>query len=234
MKRDLSNVKHIVAVISGKGGVGKSTIAHRASVLLSKRGLRVGLLDADVHGPSLPTLTGVSDRPQMKERKMVPHVHLGVLVNSIGYFIQSDEALSWRGPMLVKAVRSMIMQTDWGNLDLLIVDMPPGTGDTHMFLATEFNISGAVVVFTPQALDIADAKRAIDMCGKLNVKILGMVQNFTHLLTKSGEKIAMHDAETTHGWQPIASVPFCQNKRDIDAYLSSLCEMLACLEGQTT
>jgi ATP-binding protein involved in chromosome partitioning len=173
--------KSILAVGSGKGGVGKSTIAAAIAFGLHRAGCRVGLMDADVYGPSIPHLLGVSGRPDIDQntRKIIPKVKDGLPVMSIGLLVDPDEAVIWRGPMLHGAVTQFLRDTDWGSLDYLVVDMPPGTGDVALTLSQLLQRAGAVVVCTPQDVALLDAMKAIAMFRKVNIPVLGMVENMS-------------------------------------------------------
>lgn len=178
----LPGVRHVIAVGAGKGGVGKSTIAVLAAVGLRRRGLRVGLLDGDVYGPSIPKLTGTEDaepRPGPNGRVIPPEFD-GIKVLSMGYLVAPDQAIVWRGPMAQKYVKEFLDRGDWGELDVLIVDLPPGTGDIPLTLAQTIPLTGAVVVCTPQDLALLDAIRALRMYGKLGVEPLGIVENMSY------------------------------------------------------
>ncbi|RME83092.1 MAG: ATP-binding protein [Zetaproteobacteria bacterium] len=170
---------HIVAVGSGKGGVGKSTVAVNLAVALAQAGARVGLLDADIYGPSAPIMLGLKGvRPQaLDEKTMLPPQAHGVRVNSLGLLIPEGQAAIWRGPMASGALMQLLMQTAWGELDYLIVDLPPGTGDIHLTLVQQVPISAAVIVTTPQDAAVADAERAASMFARVRVPILGFVEN---------------------------------------------------------
>ncbi len=178
--------KSIIAVGSGKGGVGKSTIAASIAIGLARSGSRVGLLDADVYGPSVPHLLGLSGRPQIEEGKIVPmmlSVGQGEMpVMSIGFLVPAGEAVVWRGPMLHGAITQMLRDTRWGPLDYLIIDMPPGTGDIALTLSQVLPLTGAVIVCTPQDVALLDATKAIAMFRKVNIPILGMVENMAYFI----------------------------------------------------
>ena len=177
----LETVDRIIAVASGKGGVGKSTVAANIAVALARLGAKVGLLDADIHGPSLPTMMGVSQRPASPDGKTIcPLTAHGVKMMSIGLLLPRDEAVIWRGPMLMGALQQMLQQVQWGELDHLIVDLPPGTGDVQLTLCQRFELAGAIVVCTPQNVALADARRAIAMFNKLGAPVLGLVENMSH------------------------------------------------------
>ncbi len=175
----LPGVRHIVAVASGKGGVGKSTTAVNLAVALAQRGHRVGLLDADVYGPSLPRMLGVSGKPQIADGRMVPIQAWGLLAMSIGLLVDQDTAMIWRGPMVISALEQMMGQVDWGELDVLIVDMPPGTGDAQLTMAQKVSLSGAVIVSTPQDIALIDARRGVRMFEKVMVPVLGIIENMS-------------------------------------------------------
>ncbi len=174
----LPNVKNIIAVASGKGGVGKSTTAANLALALAAEGARVGILDADIYGPSQPMMMGLSGRPESADGKtMEPMENYGVQVISIGFLIDRDEAMIWRGPMATQALEQLLRQTNWGALDYLIVDLPPGTGDIQLTLSQRVPLTGAVIVTTPQDIALLDARKGIKMFEKVGVPILGIVEN---------------------------------------------------------
>ena len=176
----IPGVERIIAIASGKGGVGKSTLSVNLAVALAAEGKRVGLLDADVFGPSQPRMLGVSGRPASPDGKTIlPLRNHGVTMMSIGLMTNEDEAVIWRGPMLIGALQQMLNQVQWGALDVLIVDLPPGTGDVQMTLAQKAEITGAIIVSTPQDVALIDARKGIDMFNKLGTPILGMVENMS-------------------------------------------------------
>ena len=180
---NLEGVKKIVAVASGKGGVGKSTVSLNLAVSLVKLGYKVGLLDADIHGPSLPIMAGVSSKPYSPDGKtIIPLEVFGIKMMSIGFLLPKEEAIIWRGPMLMGALQQMLQQVKWGDLDILLVDLPPGTGDVQLTLCQRFQLSGAIIVCTPQDLALADARRAITMFQKLKSPILGIVENMAYYM----------------------------------------------------
>ncbi len=183
-------VNHIIAIASGKGGVGKSTVSSNIACALAQQGRRVGLLDADVYGPSQPRMLGVSGRPASPDGKTIlPLRNHGVTMMSIGLMTNEDQAVVWRGPMLMGALQQMLMQVQWGALDVLIVDLPPGTGDVQMTLSQKAHVDGAIVVSTPQDVALLDARKGIDMFKQLNVPILGMVENMsTHVCSNCGHE----------------------------------------------
>ena len=180
---NLEGVRKIVAVASGKGGVGKSTVSLNLAVSLVKLGYKVGLLDADIHGPSLPIMTGMSSKPYSPDGKtIIPLEVFGIKVMSIGFLLPKEEAIIWRGPMLMGALQQMMQQVKWGQLDIILVDLPPGTGDVQLTLCQRFPLTGAIIVCTPQDLALADARRAVTMFQKLNSPILGIVENMSYYL----------------------------------------------------
>jgi ATP-binding protein involved in chromosome partitioning len=173
-------IKRIVAIASGKGGVGKSTVAANLAVALAREGKRAGLLDADIYGPSQPRMMGVNERPKSPDGQTILPLHAhGVTMMSIGLMMKEGEAVIWRGPMLMGALQQMMNQVLWGELDALIVDLPPGTGDVQLTLSQRYPVSGAIIVSTPQDVALLDARKAIDMFGKLKVPILGIVENMS-------------------------------------------------------
>ena len=186
-QKELKGVKNIIAVVSGKGGVGKSTIAANLALALAEGGASVGLMDADIYGPSVPIMFGVrGERPMMKEIDgkgfIVPLEKFGIKLMSIGLLVDEKNAVVWRGPMASSAIRQFVTEVDWGELDYLIIDMPPGTGDIHLTLIQTVPVTGAVVVTTPQAVALADAKKAIAMFAQaqINVPIIGLVENMAY------------------------------------------------------
>ncbi len=186
----IPGVAHIVAIASGKGGVGKSTVAANLACTLAQMGRRVGLLDADVYGPSQPRMLGVSGRPASPDGKTIlPLRNHGVTMMSIGLMTNEDQAVVWRGPMLMGALQQMMMQVQWGALDVLLVDLPPGTGDVQMTLSQKAQVDGAIIVSTPQDVALLDARKGIDMFRQLNVPILGMIENMsTHICSQCGHE----------------------------------------------
>jgi ATP-binding protein involved in chromosome partitioning len=201
---EILGVAAIIAVASGKGGVGKSTTALNLALGLRDLGLKVGLLDADIYGPSVPRLTGIRGKPELTEdRKMVPIERFGIAVMSIGFLVEEDTAMIWRGPMVMSAITQMLRDVVWGKLDVLVVDMPPGTGDAQLTLAQNVPLKGAIIISTPQDLSLIDARRGLAMFKKVNVPVLGIVENMSyfqcpHCGTKSdifGHGGARHEAE---------------------------------------
>jgi ATP-binding protein involved in chromosome partitioning len=178
---EIPGVAAVIAVASGKGGVGKSTTALNLALGLRDLGLRVGLLDADIYGPSVPRLTGIHEKPQLNdERKMIPIPRFGLSIMSIGFLVEEDTAMIWRGPMVMSAITQMLRDVAWGTLDILVVDMPPGTGDAQLTLAQNVPLKGAVIISTPQDLSLIDARRGLAMFKKVNVPVLGIVENMSY------------------------------------------------------
>ncbi|HJV49856.1 MAG TPA: iron-sulfur cluster carrier protein ApbC [Noviherbaspirillum sp.] len=184
----LSNVKNIIAVASGKGGVGKSTTAVNLALALAAEGANVGLLDADIYGPSQPMMMGISGQPESLDGKtMEPLENYGVQVSSIGFMIDPDQPMVWRGPMVTQALQQLLEQTNWRNLDYLIVDMPPGTGDIQLTLSQKVPVTGAVIVTTPQDIALLDARKGLKMFEKVDIPILGIVENMSmHICSNCG------------------------------------------------
>ncbi|WHZ12525.1 MAG: cysteine desulfurase [Burkholderiaceae bacterium] len=184
----LAGVKNIVAVASGKGGVGKSTTAANLALALAAEGAQVGLLDADIYGPSIPMMMGVSAKPETSDgQTMEPLLNYGVQLMSIGFLVKPDEAMIWRGPMATQALEQLLRQTRWRELDYLIVDLPPGTGDVQLTLSQRVPLTGAVIVTTPQDIALLDARKAVRMFEKVGVPILGIVENMAvHVCTNCG------------------------------------------------
>ena len=175
----LPGVKNIVAVASGKGGVGKSTVCVSLAVSLARAGAKVGLLDTDIYGPSIPIMMGIKEQPELKDQKLIPISKYGVRLMSLGFLISEDTPMIWRGPMVMKAVEQLITDVEWGELDYLFIDLPPGTGDVQLTLAQKVPLTGAVIVTTPQDVALLDVVRGISMFKKLNVPILGIIENMS-------------------------------------------------------
>lgn len=192
-QRPIPGVKKIIAVSSGKGGVGKSTVATNLALALGKK-YAVGLLDIDIYGPSIPRMVGaVNQKPEINsEQKIRPITRYNVKTMSMGYLVEESSAIVWRGPMLFKAVDQFLRDIEWGELDFLIVDLPPGTGDVQLSLSQKVPIAGAVMVSTPQNVSLIDVKRAVDMFERIQVKVLGLVENMSYFLNPATqEKIQM-------------------------------------------
>src|SRR3989454_9115957 len=182
-------VRHKVAVASGKGGVGKSTVAVNLAVSLAARGWKTGLLDADIYGPSIPLMMGEEGTPEIENQKAIPLERHGVRIMSIGFLLEKDAALIWRGPMVMKAVTQLLGDTVWGDLDYLVVDLPPGTGDAQLSIAQLVPLTGAVIVTTPQEVALHDSRKGLAMFQKVNVPILGIVENMSYYVCgKCGER----------------------------------------------
>jgi ATP-binding protein involved in chromosome partitioning len=201
---EIPGVAAVIAVASGKGGVGKSTTALNLALGLRDLGLRVGLLDADIYGPSVPRLTGIREKPELNDqKKMIPLQRFGLAIMSIGFLVEEDTAMIWRGPMVMSAITQMLRDVVWGTLDVLVVDMPPGTGDAQLTLAQNVPLRGAIIISTPQDLSLIDARRGLAMFKKVNVPVLGIVENMSyfqcpHCGTRSdifGHGGARHEAE---------------------------------------
>ncbi len=175
----IPGVTHIIAVASGKGGVGKSTVAVNLALGLSRLGLKVGLLDADIYGPSVPRLLGISNKPDSDGKKLKPIEKFGLKTMSIGFLVKEDEAMIWRGPMVQSALTQMMGDVSWGPLDVLVLDMPPGTGDAQLTIAQRVPLKGAVIVSTPQDIALIDARKGIGMFRKTQIPILGVVENMS-------------------------------------------------------
>ncbi len=188
--KPLKGVRNIIAVASGKGGVGKSTLAANFALALSFEGARVGILDADIYGPSQPRMLGVSGRPQSKDGKTLePMNNYQIQAMSIGFLVDEEAPMIWRGPMVTQALEQLLNDTQWDDLDYLIVDMPPGTGDTQLTLAQKVPVSGSLIVTTPQDIALLDARKAYNMFEKVNIPVLGVVENMsTHICSNCGHE----------------------------------------------
>ncbi|NOS73988.1 MAG: iron-sulfur cluster carrier protein ApbC [Methyloglobulus sp.] len=182
------NIKNIIAVASGKGGVGKSTTAVNLALALAAEGATVGILDADIYGPSIPTMLGLSGYPESKDNKtMMPKIAYNIQTMSIGYLVDAGQAMIWRGPMVTNALQQLLRDTNWDNIDYLIVDLPPGTGDIQLTLSQQIPVSGAIIVTTPQDIALIDAQRGLGMFQKVNVPVLGIVENMSmHICSNCG------------------------------------------------
>jgi ATP-binding protein involved in chromosome partitioning len=182
------NIKNIIAVASGKGGVGKSTTSVNIALALAAEGATVAILDADIYGPSIPTMLGLSGPPESKDNKtMMPKLSFGIQTMSIGYLVEADKAMIWRGPMATNALQQLLRDTNWQDVDYLIIDLPPGTGDIQLTLAQQIPVSGAIIVTTPQDIALIDAQRGLAMFEKVNVPILGLVENMSvHVCSQCG------------------------------------------------
>ncbi len=211
----LPNVKNIIAVASGKGGVGKSTVAANLALALSAEGARVGVLDADIYGPSQPTMLGISGKPESTDgRTLEPMENHGLQMSSIGLLIDADQPMVWRGPMVTQALQQLLAQTNWKDLDYLVVDLPPGTGDIQLTLAQQVPVTGAVIVTTPQDIALIDARKGLKMFEKVGIPILGIVENMAvHICSNCGHAEHIFGAEggakmaEQYGVEHLGSLP---------------------------
>ncbi len=189
LKKKIPGVKKIVAVASAKGGVGKSTICTNLAVASSKRGYSIGLLDADIYGPSIPDLFGAFEKPTADEnKKLNPIIRQNVKLISMGFLIDKNSPMVWRGPMVISAIKSFLNNVNWGKLDCLFVDLPPGTGDAILTFAQELDVSSSVIITTPQKLSITDANRGIEMFKKTNIPVLGVIENMSFISDQNNNK----------------------------------------------
>ncbi|MDQ7030584.1 MAG: Mrp/NBP35 family ATP-binding protein [Ardenticatenia bacterium] len=203
------NIRNIVAVASGKGGVGKSTVAVNLAIALAQEGAAVGLLDADIYGPNVPLMLGVNHLPPPEGGKVVPAEAYGVRVMSIGFLVAPDQPVIWRGPMLHTALRQFLGDVQWGELDYLIVDMPPGTGDVQLSLAQHTTLSGGVIVTTPQDVALADARKGLATFQKLNVPVLGIIENMSYFVAPdTGQRYAIFGSGGGRRYAQEIGVPF--------------------------
>src|SRR5208337_4424431 len=253
--RGIGRIKHIVAVASGKGGVGKSTTAVNLALGFRENGLRVGVLDADIYGPSLPRLLSIRSKPELiGDNLLAPIEKYGLKVMSIGFLVDEETPMIWRGPMVISALTQMLKDVAWGELDMLVVDMPPGTGDAQLTMAQQVPLSGAVIVSTPQDLALIDARKGLNMFKRVNVPVLGIIENMSYFLCpKCGHRSdifshggARHEAErlgvpflgalplhmaireTSDSGHPIvASDPFSQHSRIYKTMADALWQGLA-------
>jgi ATP-binding protein involved in chromosome partitioning len=186
----IPEVANVIAVASGKGGVGKSTVAVNLAVSLAQAGHRVGILDADIYGPSLPMMFGIRERPRVDGDRILPFERYGVKLMSLGFIVDTDTAMIWRGPMVMKAIEQLLGDVEWGALDYLIVDLPPGTGDAQLTISQRVPLSGAVIVTTPQDIALIDARKGLSMFQKVNVPIVGIIENMSGF-------VCAHCGETT-------------------------------------
>jgi ATP-binding protein involved in chromosome partitioning len=202
-------VRNVVAVASGKGGVGKSTVAVNMAVALAQSGAKVGLLDADIYGPNVPTMMGVQRLPPQNESgKLIPAEAYGVQVMSIGFLVKPGQPLIWRGPMLHYAIRQLLSDVEWNELDYLIIDLPPGTGDAQLSLAQSVPLSGGVIVTLPQNVSLEDARRGLEMFRELNVPIIGVVENMSYLELPDGTRMDIFGAGGGQKLAEATKVPF--------------------------
>jgi ATP-binding protein involved in chromosome partitioning len=189
-QKRINGVKKVIAIASGKGGVGKSTVAVNIACALSKLGLKTGLLDCDIYGPTVPLMMGIRQMPDLNEReRIIPPLSHGVKLMSIGFMVDPDAPIIWRGPMLGKVIQQFLHDVEWGELDFLIVDLPPGTGDAQLSLAQNVPIDGGIIVTTPQEASISIVRKGIGMFEKINVPIIGIIENMSYFTTPNGERI---------------------------------------------
>jgi ATP-binding protein involved in chromosome partitioning len=201
-------IRNAIAVASGKGGVGKTTVAVNTAIVLARSGARVGLLDADIYGPNVPTMMGVDRLPPVRNGKLIPAEAYGVKLMSIGFMVKPDQPLIWRGPMLHSAIRQFLTDVDWGELDYLVVDLPPGTGDAGLSLAQSLPLSGGVIVTLPQQVSLDDARRGLEMFRQLDVNIFGVVENMSYLELPDGSRLDVFGAGGGERLAAEAGVPF--------------------------
>ena len=204
----LGDVGTIIAVASGKGGVGKSTVAANLAVAFARAGKKTGFLDGDIYGPSAPTLFGVHGKAAMEDGKIQPVSAHGVSVMSIGFLVDPEQALAWRGPMVTGALKQLMRDVAWGPLDVLIIDTPPGTGDAHLSLIQSKRLSGAVIVSTPQEMALADVRRGVELFRKTNIPIIGVVENMAWLETTPGERTYLFGEGGAEKAAAALSAPF--------------------------
>ncbi|WP_373741364.1 iron-sulfur cluster carrier protein ApbC [Neisseria sp.] len=206
----IKGVKNIIAVASGKGGVGKSTTTANLATAMARMGARVGVLDADLYGPSQPTMLGVADgKPGQQDKKLVPvQTADGIQVMSIGFLVDTDQAVVWRGPMLSQALQQLLFQSEWDDVDYLFIDLPPGTGDIQLTLSQKIPVTGSVVVTTPQDIALIDARKAVDMFQKVNIPIFGVLENMSvHVCTRCGHTEALFGSDGGKHLAEKLSVP---------------------------
>jgi ATP-binding protein involved in chromosome partitioning len=201
-------IRNAIAVASGKGGVGKSTVAVNLAVILAASGSRVGLLDADIYGPNIPTMMGVNNLPPAGEEKLIPAEAYGVKLMSIGFMVKPDQPLIWRGPMLHSAIRQFLSDVEWGELDYLVVDLPPGTGDAGLSLAQSMPLSGGLIVTLPQQVSLDDARRGLEMFRQMNVPVFGVVENMSYLDLPDGTRMDVFGSGGGKRLAEESGVPF--------------------------
>lgn len=201
-------IRNAIAIASGKGGVGKSTVAVNIAVILAQSGARVGLLDADIYGPNIPTMMGVDRLPPAGQEKLVPAVAHGVKLMSIGFLVKPEQPLIWRGPMLHSAIRQFLSDVEWGELDYLVVDLPPGTGDAGLSLAQSMPLSGGIIVTLPQQVSLDDARRGLEMFRQLNVPVFGVVENMSYLELPDGTRMDIFGSGGGERLARESGVPF--------------------------
>tara|TARA_B100000676_G_scaffold308270_1_gene368692 strand:- start:604 stop:1413 length:810 start_codon:yes stop_codon:yes gene_type:complete len=190
-KNPINGTKFTIAISSAKGGVGKSTFATNLALALKKLGLKIGILDADIYGPSLPKLFSIKEKPENREGKLIPVSKYNIQCMSMGFLTDEQTPMIWRGPMVTSAIKTFTQKVDWKDLDFIIVDMPPGTGDTQLTFAQEIKLDGAIIVSTPQELALQDVKRGIAMFDKLKVNIIGLIDNMSFFIGDDGKKYSI-------------------------------------------
>lgn len=201
-------IRNAIAIASGKGGVGKSTVAVNIAVVLARSGARVGLLDADIYGPNVPTMMGVSRLPAPQNNRLIPAEAYGVKIMSIGFLVKPDQPLIWRGPMLHSAIRQFLSDVEWGELDYLVIDLPPGTGDAPLSLAQSLPLSGGLIVTLPQQVSLDDAIRGLEMFRQLDVPVFGVVENMSYLELPDGSRMDIFGSGGGERLAAQAGVPF--------------------------
>jgi ATP-binding protein involved in chromosome partitioning len=205
----MRGVRRVIAIASGKGGVGKSTVSVNLSCALKHLGARVGLLDCDIYGPSVPLMMGVNEKPTISEdEKLVPPENYGIKLMSMGFLIEGDSPVIWRGPMIMKTIQQFITTVAWGELDYLLVDLPPGTGDAQLSLCQTVPLDGGVIVTTPQEASLGVVRKGIAMFHKVNVPILGIVENMSYYTTPNGERVEIFGHGGGHAESARQNVPF--------------------------
>lgn len=218
-QQPIPGVKHIIAVSSGKGGVGKSTVTSHLAIALAQKGAKVGLMDADIYGPSIPRMFGILNQPPPvnSNNKIVPIERYNVKIMSMGFLVEDNQALIWRGPMLFKAIQQFIRDVDWGELDYLLVDLPPGTGDVQLTLCQKVPMSAAITVSTPQNIALIDVVRSVDMFKKLNIPMFGLIENMSYFLAPNGEHMELFPKGELDKYlkeaeiDKLAEIPFTKN-----------------------
>jgi ATP-binding protein involved in chromosome partitioning len=201
-------IKNIIAVASGKGGVGKSTVAVNLAIALAQSGARVGIMDADIYGPNVPTMMGVAELPQPRNKKLVPAENYQVKIISIGFLVKMGQPLIWRGPLLHSTIRQFLVDVDWGELDYLVVDLPPGTGDVQLSLAQHIPVTCGVIVTTPQKISLEDASRGVEMFQKLNIPIAGVVENMGPMVMPDGTTVDVFGQGGGEAMADVYGLPF--------------------------
>lgn len=219
----LDNIDKIILVAAGKGGVGKSTISALIAQKLSHQGKKVGLLDADIYGPSIPNIFGTNGKPKIEDKRMIPLKNHGVKINSIGFITDPKASISWRGPMTSKALYQLMSLTKWGKLDYLIIDTPPGTGDIHLSLLQNYAVSGVVMVTTPQKISAIDVTRAINLYKNFSVPIIGIVENMSYYMDCDGQKIHIFSGNSGRNIAQANHLPLL-GKIPLSAELSEACD----------